>query len=212
MLKTPSGLNSLKTWIALPGSIRLWYHRGAPLLDDEGEEAHGFSVGSDPNLATGKTEVNISGAGVSDEKDRYRYLEGEQLWGAVAVHESVHQSKENLLIKGEYDSLRDEIDARKDKKKKDPREAKLKTLALQKEDNPIRAELVSLIEYDVLYPDKAGKWLTRNFEKRLGKGIYKETVESAVNGLVKGGYIVAEQKSKVIDVYLTHHKRSPKKS
>jgi len=213
MLKTPSGLSSLQTWIALPGSIRLWYHRGAPLLDDEGEEAHGFSVGSDPNLATGKTEVNVSGAGVRDEKDRYRELEGEQWWGAVAVHEAVHQSKENLLIKGQYDALRDEINANANtNKKKDPREAKLKTLAEQKEEGPIRAELISLIEYDVLYPDQAGKWLTRNFEKKLGKSIYKETVESAVNGLVIGGYIFAEQKSKIIDVYLTHHKRSPKKN
>jgi hypothetical protein len=207
MLKTPSGLSALKNWINMPEPIRLRYTEKM-LFGEQGEEAHGLSQPT----KKGVTDVSVSAATLSDKSDRYQRLEGEQLWGAVAVHESVHQSKENLEITKRHEELLDEIDEGGDKiNKKDPRLAQEAALAHEKEVGPVRLELTSLIEYDILYPDKAGNWRTRNFEKFLGKDIYRETVNKAIDGLVLGGYLDAAQKSQVLDLYLLHTKRPPKK-
>ena len=204
MLKTPSGLRALETWIEMPESIRLDYTEKL-LFGEDGEEAHGLSQPA----KKGVTEVSVSGATLSNKSDRYRHLKGEQLWGAVAVHESVHQSKENLDLKKRHDKLLDKIDQAGNRINKDDLK-QAKALALEKEVEPIRLELTSLIEYDVLYPEKAGDWQTRNFEKRLGKDIYRETVNSAIEGLVLGGYLDATQKSQVLDLYLLHSRRAPR--
>ncbi|MEY2501440.1 MAG: hypothetical protein QOI07_1774 [Verrucomicrobiota bacterium] len=207
MLKTPSGLRALTNWIQMPAPIALKYTEKV-LVDDQDKEAHGLSQ----MTKKGVTDVSISGATVGNKSDRYRRLQGEQLWNAVAAHESVHQTNENLDISKRHTALLNEIDeAGDDIKTKDPRLAKSKELGHEKEVGPVRLELTSLIEYDILYPEKAGNWLTRSFEKFLGKEIYAETVNSAVEGLVSGAYFDPARKSDVLDIYLHHTKRPPKK-
>lgn len=208
MLKTPSGLSALRNWINMPEPIRLSYTKNI-LYGEEGEEAHGLSQAT----KKGGTDVTVSGATLSDPSDRYNRLEeGKQMWGAVAAHESVHQSKDNLDIQKRYEDVQDEIyNAGNKIDKKDPRLKQAAELGHEKEVEPVRLELASLIEYDIIYPDKAGNWRTRNFEKFLGKDIYTKTVNSAIDGLVLGGYLDAAQKSKVLDLYLLHTKRPPKK-
>jgi hypothetical protein len=201
MLKTPSGFAAVQTWIAMPGSIQL---RHGKAFDESGKEVHGSSLGADPNFTAGVTKVTTSSAVLKN--DRYSHLTGEQLLGAVGTHESGHQRKDNLLIKTQKDSLQDAMDAEETAPSKQDL-AKEETLKHEVDIVPVQLELTSLIEYDVLYPDKAGPWLTKNFEKFLGKAIYEETVRSAIDGLLSRGYLDAPQKSQVLDVYLHHHKK-----
>ncbi len=204
MVKTPSGITAVNNWVTMKSSVRLIY-TDKMLKDDDRNPIHGLS---DSHSTSGTTVIKVSTASLPDivdstgEKrpDRYKQLKGAQLLGAIGVHESVHQSPENVALEDEYNKMKNE-------QEDDPR---LADLNKQLEIAPVRLELTSLIEYDVLYPQEAGIWLTKNFERFLGRAIYVETVKTAVAGLVSGGYLDAAKESNVRDTYLLHTKPSSK--
>jgi hypothetical protein len=146
--------------------------------------------------------VKVSGATLPD---RYKYLKGEQLWGAVGAHESGHQDPKNLELQKRLQELDAKIDAAGDNAAQEDLDEQAE-LTHKLDVEPVQLELKSLIEYDVLYPDKAGNWLSKNFEGFLGKDIYQETVKSVVEGLVQGGYIDETKKDNLVATYLHHTK------
>ncbi len=204
MLKTPSGLAALQRWIEMPGFIQLSY-TDKKLYDDDGKQVHATSS---PTDKVKTTSVKISSA-VMKEKDRYTKAGGEQVLGAVAAHESVHQTEDNIAITSQYNALLNEIDKAGDSDGSKTKKAG--ELWHEREVEPVRLELTTLIEYDILYPDKAQDWETIPFETFLTNNIYAQTVVAAVGGLVAAGYIDPKQEGAIRDIYLNHHKQPPKK-
>ena len=69
----------------------------------------------------------------------------------------------------------------------------------------IKAELESLIQFDIIYPDMAGQWLTESFKKYLGE-TYNDVVNKTIGYLVDKKYLPEEQRDKMIDLYINHKK------
>ncbi len=196
MAKTPSGLAALQRWIDLPEAVKLDY-TDQKLFDAEGFVEHGHSTRDEKNKTV---KVKISGAQANVLSDRYRPLEkGDQFIGAVATHESAHQADDNVKMQSRQTALDKQI------KKGDPageKAAEMKNLTHQAEIEPVRQELKTLIEYDLLYPDKKGKWRKGSFRDFLTADVYNATVREAVMGLIDKGYIKPEHKDEILANYI----------
>lgn len=192
MLRTPKGIEALHSWVDNE-SLKVRLELTDELIKQAGSYAHGISY---PPDRKGITRVKMSTAVHEDadsggEKvpERYKYLRGQQYLSAVAVHESRHQTPENL-----------ELGADETKK----REAEV---------DPISNELVVLIQYDILHPAEAGYWRSEAFEDWLAKtdpNLYKNIVTKTVTELLVGDDpATVDKREAALDTYLSHKKVRP---
>jgi hypothetical protein len=191
MLKTPKGIEAVRSWVDNE-SLKVRLELTDELIKQEGRYSHGISYPP----RKGITRVKISTAIHEDvdseggkAPERYKYLSGQQYIGAVGVHESRHQTPENMELGA---------DETKD------REAEV---------DPISNELIVLIQYDILYPADAGYWRSEAFEGWLTKtdpNLYRKIVTKTVTELLVGDDpATVNKREAALDTYLSHEKVRP---